>query len=186
MDTEYKRQERILCGLALGLGLAALVLSVFFFPRPPAEETSLDAATVWRFVESEAARENLDPEFVYALIWAESSLRPRARSPVARGMMQLTRIAWTEVTDESYRQAWDWKTNVRVGIRYLAFCRDFLKARGSFSYPLLAASYRYGPYHVARHDFEIERLKRPENKIYARIFDGDIRPVPLPEAGGSG
>lgn len=135
---------------------------------------------VWAYIYEQASQEGLDPQFVYALAWAESSLNERARSSVARGMMQMTRPAWDEVTDESYRHAWNWKDNVRVAIQYLVFCREFLKKHDSYSYPLLAASFRYGPYYVQNKDFDLSQVKQPENEIYKLLFSGNTRPVRPP------
>jgi soluble lytic murein transglycosylase-like protein len=163
------------------LGICVALLAIYFARNlsPPVEQVS--AEEVWTFIAEQAPQAELDPEFVYALAWAESSLNAKARSSHARGIMQISRLAWKEVSDESYRLAWDWRTNIRVSIDYLAFCREFLKAHDSFSYPLLAASYRYGPYRVKDRSFDILQLKRPKNEIYKSIFNGNIRPVKPPE-----
>lgn len=168
--------------MALGLvaGLLAFILVKSVCSRPE----HIAAAEVWSFIQEVAPERGLDPEFVYALAWAESSLNAKARSSVARGIMQLTRPAWAEVSEVSYRQAWDWKTNIRVAVDYLAFCRDFLERHDAFTYPLLAASYRYGPYHVQDKGFDIRRLRRPKNELYRRIFEGEVHPVAPPESRG--
>lgn len=170
---------RIAAVLGVGVGLLAIILSQTLSHAP--EQVSPEE--VWAYIQEQAPQVGMDPEFVYAIAWAESSLNAHARSSVARGMMQLTRPAWEEVTDESYRQAWDWRTNIRVGILYLDHCREFLLKRGEFNYPLLAASYRYGPYYVQDRNFTIGQMKRPENEIYKRIFSGNIRPVEPPFSG---
>lgn len=181
IDHHYLRDERLLIRMAVGLGVVAGILA-FVLTHTLGERTEkVSPQEVWALVQELAPQRDLDPEFVYALAWAESSLNARARSSVARGIMQLTKPAWREVTDESYRHAWDWRVNLRVGIDYLAFCRDFLKEHNSFSYPLLAASYRYGPYYVKDQDFNLRQVQVPKNKIYRRIFEGNIRPVAPPE-----
>lgn len=86
-----------------------------------------------------------------------------------------------EVSDLSYRRAWDWRTNIKVGAAYLGHCRELLEEKDRFSYPLLAASYRYGFYHVKNRRFDMQRLKRPRNRTYQQLFDGNLNPVPLPE-----
>lgn len=185
IDQHYHRDERLLIRIAVALGILAGILA-FVLTQTLSERTEqVSAAEVWAYVQEQAPQRALDPEFVYALAWAESSLNARARSSVARGIMQLTKPAWREVSEESYRQAWDWKTNIRVGIDYLAFCRDYLKQHDSFSYPLLAAAYRYGPYHVENKNFNLRQLKEPKNEIYRRIFEGNIRPVAPPLAESS-
>jgi soluble lytic murein transglycosylase-like protein len=181
MDYHYRRDERLLIRMAVVLGVVAGILA-FVLTRTLGDRTEkVSPEEVWTLVQELAPQRDLDPEFVYALAWAESSLNARARSSVARGIMQLTKPAWREVTDESYRHAWDWRTNVRVGIDYLAFCRDYLKRHNSFSYPLLAASYRYGPYYVEKENFNLRQIKRPKNEIYRHIFEGNIRPVAPPQ-----
>ncbi len=178
-DRRYLRDERRLVRLAAIAGLAAGILAAFFL-WVVAERGAPDRIgpeEVWQFIEEHAPRAGLDPQFVYALAWAESSLDPRAESPVARGLMQLTRIAWEEVSDQPYRLAWKWQVNLQVGLDYLVFCRDFLQRHDRFSYPLLAAAYRYGPYHVKNHGFDINALQTPKNEIYQAIFAGHVRPV---------
>jgi soluble lytic murein transglycosylase-like protein len=181
LDHHYHRDERLIIRLAVVLGVVMGVLAIFLAQkyRAPREQVSPEA--VWTVVYELSPQVDLDPEFVYALAWAESGLNPKARSSVARGIMQITRPAWNEVTDESYRLAWEWQTSIRVGIDYLAYCRDYLKSRDSFSYPLLAASYRYGPYHVQDNNFDIKQVKPPKNEIYQRIFAGNVRPVAPPK-----
>ncbi len=171
----------MLIRMAVILGIVAGILAFTLTRTLGDRDQKVSPEDVWAFVQEQAPQRDLDPEFVYALAWAESSLNARARSSVARGIMQLTKPAWQEVSEESYRHAWDWRTNIRVGIDYLAFCRDYLKKHDSFSYPLLAASYRYGPYYVENKNFNILQLKQPKNEIYRRIFGGNIRPVVPPE-----
>lgn len=181
IDHHYHRDERLLIRMAVVLGVVAGILA-FVLTRTLGDRTEkVSSAEVWAYVREQAPRRDLDPEFVYALAWAESRLNARARSSVARGIMQLTKPAWREVSDESYRHAWDWRTNIRVGIDYMAFCRDYLKQHDSFSYPLLAAAYRYGPYYVKDKNFNVGQIKQPNNEIYRRIFQGEIRPVAPPK-----
>jgi soluble lytic murein transglycosylase-like protein len=184
IDHHYLRDERLLVRLAVVLGVVVGVLAFILAKNLTSKVEQVSPPEVWAYVQEISAQNDLDPEFVYALAWAESSLNAKARSSVARGMMQLTKSAWREVSEESYRHAWDWKTNVRVGIDYLAFCRDFLKRHDAFSYPLLAASYRYGPYYVQKRGFDLNQVRAPKNEIYKRIFSGNIRPVRPPPVTG--
>ncbi len=180
MDQYYHRDERLVIRIAVILAVALGVLAVILSQKYSLARQQVSPEAVWAVVYELSTQADLDPEFVYALAWAESGLNPQARSSVARGMMQITRSAWHEVTDESYRLAWEWQTNVRIAIDYLVYCRDYLKARYSFSYPLLAASYRYGPYYVQNKNFDIQELRPPKNNIYQRIFAGNVRPVSPP------
>ena len=122
----------------------------------------------------------LDPKFVYAICHAESSLDANAETSVARGMMQLTEAAWVDVTDLHYRQAFDWETNVEVGMLYLKRLKGMLESQEVFSYPRLAASYRFGYGALRKEKFMVSRLQTPVNRIYRKLFAGDMAPVPPP------
>ncbi|WP_269526548.1 lytic transglycosylase domain-containing protein [Coraliomargarita parva] len=167
---------RIAVALSSAIALLAILLGHHIRPRTEPVEPE----TVWAYIAETAPQSGIDAEFVYALAWAESSLNAKARSSVARGIMQVTRGAWEQVSDESYREAWEWKTNIRVAVDYLAFCKDYLQENGHFSYPLLAASYRYGPYYVSDKGFDVNRMRKPSNSIYRQIFQGNSRPVSPP------
>ena len=45
-------------------------------------------------------------------------------------MMQLTEAAWSDVTKLHYRQAFDWETNVEVGMLYLKRLKGMLGSQG--------------------------------------------------------
>ena len=136
---------------------------------------------VWGKISREAPGMGLESEFVYAICHAESSLDANAESSVARGMMQLTEAAWVDVTELHYRQAFDWETNAEVGMLYLQRLKRMLEKQGVFSYPRLAASYRYGYGALRREKFMVSRLKTPVNRIYRKLFAGDIAPVTPPD-----
>ena len=137
---------------------------------------------VWEKIVSEAPAHGLDPAFVYAICHAESSLNANAESSVARGMMQLTEAAWTDVTELNYRLAYDWKTNVEVGMLYLERLKVTLDRQKLFSYPRLAASYRFGYGALRKEKFLVSRLKTPINRIYRKLFAGQLNPVAPPSA----
>lgn len=142
-------------------------------PRPP---HFIAREQVQALVEVEARRQGLEPRFVLAIIEAESSFNAHASSGSARGMMQLTRPAWRTVTVVPYAQAWDWQLNVRVGIAYLAHCRELLVREGQFSLPLLAACYRYGFGTLRDTNFNLGRLPVPSNAIYQQLLQGNLPP----------
>jgi hypothetical protein len=96
-------------------------------------------------------------------------------------MMQLTEAAWQDVTQLHYRQAFEWETNVEVGILYLARLKGMLESVNLFSYPRLAASYRYGYGALRKEKFMVSRMKTPVNRIYRKLFAGELSPVGLPE-----
>ncbi|MEC7401685.1 MAG: transglycosylase SLT domain-containing protein [Verrucomicrobiota bacterium] len=135
---------------------------------------------VWKKIKEEAPLHGLNPHFVYAICHAESSLDANAESSVARGMMQLTEAAWTDVTDLHYRQAFDWRTNVEVGMLYLKRLQEILDRNEVFTYPRLAASYRYGYGALRKEKYMVSRLKPPLNRIYRKLFAGETAPVRTP------
>ena len=136
---------------------------------------------VWGKIKEEAPRLGLDPHFVYAICHAESSLDANAESSVAKGMMQLTEAAWSDVTKLHYRQAFEWETNVEIGMLYLERLKGMLESQALFSYPRLAASYRYGYGALRKEQFMVSRLKTPINRIYRKLFAGELNPVEPPQ-----
>ena len=181
IDHHYHRDERLILRAAVVLVVLIGCLTIFIGQKYSPRSEQVSPEEVWPLIYELSTQENLDPEFVYALAWAESSLNAKARSSVARGMMQLTRPAWEQVTDESYSLAWEWQLNIRIAIDYLVYCREHLKSNNAFSYPLLAACYRYGPYYVQNNEFDLKQIKAPKNEIYKRIFSGNVTPVPPPK-----
>lgn len=178
-DSPRGRPRPLLWKLAGGVGLLVLlfvgVFDIFKFrPHRVAPER------VWAFVQKAAPEANLDPRFVYALCMAESSLDAHARTSVARGMMQLSRPAWEEVGGGWYYGAWNWKRNIRMGVAYLNWLKNFLKKEGRLSYPLLAAAYRYGPYQVQAWNFDLSKKPEVRNRIYQQILAGNPFPVAPP------
>ena len=180
IDHHYHRDERLIIRVAVVLGVLLGCLTIFLTQKYSPVREQVLPEDVWALIYELSNQADLDPEFVYAMAWAESSLNAKARSSVARGIMQLTRPAWEQVTDESYSLAWEWQLNIRIAIDYLVYCRAYLKSNDAFSYPLLAASYRYGPYYVKEKEFDMKQIKPPKNDIYRHIFSGNVRPVPPP------
>ncbi len=144
---------------------------------PPARE---DIRSV---VQRESLKQNLHADFVFSICEAESSLRPDADSGKARGLMQLTEIAWKQVRTDSWRNAWDWEENIEAGTAYLAWCRNYLLSKNrNLTYGHLAAAYRYGPNALIRAQFDISRLPTFKNKIYQTLIR-DRRPLNHPRLG---
>jgi len=135
---------------------------------------------LWLDIEKAADQVGLKPEFIYAICVAESTLNPRADSGYAKGLMQLSKVAWKEVSKRPYSQAYNPQANLEVGAAYLNHLKEFLEKHGKFDYALLAACYRYGPYAVKDAGFRISRLKKPHNKIYQQLFAGNTAPVEIP------
>ncbi len=136
---------------------------------------------VWEVVSREGEKHNINPSFIFAIAFAESRFDAHANSRHARGMMQISKIAWREVSELSYRKAWDWRRNIEVGTNYLAHNRALLQKHRHFSYPLLSASYRYGFYTVKKSGVDIQKVKSPKNKTYQQLFAGVLDPVAVPD-----
>lgn len=154
-----------------------VVLLLLFYPKKHPQQF-IDKMEVWTFVESQAIRKKLNPEFVYSIILAESSLNAYANSGYARGMMQLSQPAWKTVRNLPYDRAYDWRENVTAGIDYLHYLRQFLERHEKFSYRRLAAAYRYGPNHLKRRKFSMKKMPKPKNDIYKILFAGEVLPAP--------
>jgi len=172
--------------MRLGRGIAFLLLTLwaigwmsgckYFDP----DANFIDDHKVWKKIKTEAPVLRLEPSFVYAICHAESSLNANAESSIARGMMQLTEAAWSDVTELHYRTAFQWETNIEVGMLYLARLKGMLESVDLFSYPRLAASYRYGYNALRKEQFMVSRMKTPINRIYRKLFAGQLSPVVPP------
>jgi len=161
------------------LGFVILLGGCKFFDR---DANYIPKEEVWKKISIEAPKLGLEPSFVYAICHAESSLNANAESSVAKGMMQLTEPAWSDVTKLHYRQAFEWETNVEVGMLYLNRLKGMLESQSLFSYSRLAASYRYGYGALRKEKFMVSRLKTPINRIYRKLFAGNISPVEPPSS----
>lgn len=151
--------------------------------REEAKKNRPSTVEVWKFIEQESAQAGLDPYFVFAIAQAESSLDPSAESAngFARGLMQMSEGAWQTVSDKDWDHAWQWQENVRMGIAYLVHLRGLLEKARAFSYPALAASYRFGPGAVKRQNYSVSSfLPRVKNRVYRQLLSGNLRPVPAP------
>lgn len=160
------------------IGLYFLFSGCQLFDR---DANYISEVEVWKKISREAPRHGLEPTFVYAICHAESSLDSNAESSVAKGMMQLTEAAWSDVTKLHYRQALEWETNVEVGMLYLQRLKEMLESQSLFSYSRLAASYRYGYGALRKEKFMVSRLKTPINRIYRKLFAGNLKPVEPPQ-----
>lgn len=159
---------------------AVFVLWSGMFRSAPHPQQAVTREAVWAYVQRKAPEYDLDPVFVFSLVKAESTFDSGARTNVARGLLQLTRGAWQTVSNKPYRHAWSWRVNLDTGMAYLAHLKEQLEAAGQFSYPRLAAAYRYGPNRLRSVDYDLSRLPTTNNRVYAAIFAGNIHPVATP------
>ncbi|MBE5778123.1 MAG: hypothetical protein E7331_02180 [Clostridiales bacterium] len=128
--------------IIIGVFAAALIAAVLFAlqvhyadetnrvldNRRRAEERILQQYPIeyQEWIEREAAKNNLNPAFVSALIMNESSYRPRAESNVgARGLMQVMEPTAADIAEElgmsnySFDMLYDPETNIIFGCHYL-------------------------------------------------------------------
>jgi soluble lytic murein transglycosylase-like protein len=172
------RTGREILFLSFLLGIFGLFSGCKYFDP---DANFIDEKKVWEKVNREAPELGLDPRFVYAICHAESSLNANAESSIAKGMMQLTEAAWSDVTKLHYRTAFQWETNVEVGMLYLKRLKGMLESVDMFNYPRLAASYRYGYNALRKEQYMVSRMKTPINRIYRKLFAGQLSPVEPPE-----
>lgn len=161
--------------------LVGLVYVLLLKPYP-AEQ--VDPEKIWPVVQKVGHKYGIKPEFIYAIIMAESSLNPQAATSSSRGLMQVSRVAWETVTKKSFDDAWVWQENIEIGTRYLAHCKTFLEQHGRFSYARLAACYHLGPSELKVCRWQMACLPEPKNSIYRKLYNGDLHPVELPKTTG--
>jgi len=181
MSSKSSIHQRIINSLLLLVLVIGAVGWMIAIDRMFLSNPQIPPARVWDVVETQAKQHDLDPGFVYSLVFAESSFHSRAVNTGGKGIMQVSRVAWEDTCDYPYdEQVWDWKTNIEVGVAYLAWCRDYLEAKNQFSYPLLAACYHQGPDEVRRKQFDMSRLGKTHNHVYAQLFQGNNEAVSRP------
>ena len=69
----------------------------------------------------------MEPSFVYAIVFAESSFRPHARNFGGNGIMQVSEATWGNMSNLPYRRVWDWRVNIEIGTAYLGWCKEYLE-----------------------------------------------------------
>lgn len=158
-------------GFIVLLGVLVGIQRLFFSDyRVPPE-------LVWSKVEQEAAIYGLEPSFVYAIVFAESSFRPRARNSAGNGIMQVSEATWGDMSNMPYAMVWNWRVNIEVGTAYLGWCKEYLENKNRFSYPLLAACYNKGPDFVRKTQFDIGEIGKTSNLTYRELFNGNLAPL---------
>ena len=143
--------------------------------RPPTR------SEIWAAIQPLATRYHLSSAFIYALVAAESNFDAQARNGAARGLLQIKPLAWHAVSTLSYEPGvWNWRTNLEVGVDYLAYSQAYLRRKTTLSYPLLLAAFHYGLDYVEDRDFQLVRIRVPDNVIYRELWSGNLAPVPPP------
>ncbi len=164
-----------------GLAVCALLVTAGCVAR----RGPVDRLEVWRAIQEPAARYQLDPRFIYALVAAESDFDARARQGDARGLLQIKPAAWATVSARPYLPTvWDWRANLETGVDYLAWCRHALHAHGYDSDRLVLAAFHSGFDYVEARGFDERRIPRPEHPLYRQLWDGNLQPLAPPAEGG--
>ena len=138
-------------------------------------------AEIWQAIQPLAERYRLSPAFIYALVAAESNFDSQAHNDAARGLLQIKPAAWRAVSASPYEPTvWNWRTNLEVGVDYLAYSRAYLHKKTTFSYPLLLAAFHYGLDYVEERNFRLQGIPIPDSPIYRELWSGNLAPVPPP------
>jgi soluble lytic murein transglycosylase-like protein len=173
-EVKVERQDRVIERHLLGLGVLVVTLTTGYMltglsgvrqaaqasPAPeqavasaettendvtPAEDDIDTQAGMDAFIKKVAAKYNVSPDLVAAVIEAESEFNPRAVSRRgARGLMQLMpKTAKTLGVDDPF----DPKENIEAGVRHLRALMD----RFGDNLPLVLAAYNAGEVAVIKH-----------------------------------
>jgi soluble lytic murein transglycosylase-like protein len=169
-EVRAERRDGVIERHVLGLGVLVLTLSTGYMltglsgvrqapPGPqeiartesaesestPAEDDIDSQAGMDAFIKKVAARHNVSPDLVAAVIEAESEFNPRAVSRRgARGLMQLMpKTAKTLGVDDPF----DPRENIEAGVRHLRALMD----RFGDNLPLVLAAYNAGEVAVIKH-----------------------------------
>ncbi len=123
------------------LALAGLLGLVFLFTCSRRGDAYIPKEVVWAEIQREAPQYGLDPAFVLNIAYAESTLNAHADTDYARGMMQLSHAAWSDRSDHSWEQAYNWRINLKVGMRHLQYLKSRLELKKRYSTARLAATH---------------------------------------------
>lgn len=119
-------------------------------------------------VEAEAARNDLEPELVWAVMRQESAFYPRAVSVAnAAGLMQVIPSTWdwiAELQDEQPGDPFDPRDNIRYGTYYLRWLMDYHDGDAELVIP----SYNRGQGYIRRL-FESESVSGDKDLFFRRI-----------------
>jgi soluble lytic murein transglycosylase-like protein len=123
---------------------------------------STRAAQYDSLIEEHANRHSLSPDFVRAVIQAESAFNPRARSP--KGAMGLMQLMPETAANYGVVNAYDPAENIRAGVAYL----KSLLIRFDHDESLALAAYNAGPGAVEKYGRTVPPYPETRNYV-ARI-----------------
>lgn len=110
-------------------------------------------------ITQHASQHALSPDFVRAVIQAESAFNPRARSP--KGAMGLMQLMPTTAADYNVTDAYDPSQNIRAGVAYLKSLMTQFKDDVS----LALAAYNAGPGAVKKYGNTVPPYKETRNYV---------------------
>jgi soluble lytic murein transglycosylase-like protein len=125
-------------------------------------------------IAEHAKQHALNPDFVRAVIQAESAFNPRARSP--KGAMGLMQLMPGTAADYRVTNAFDPAENIRAGVAYL----KSLMTRFKDDISLALAAYNAGPRAVEKYGNTVPPYKETRNyvsKIKSNSGSTDAAPV---------
>lgn len=155
--------KRFFRRLLVVLALAALIAAVLRVALSPDPHYTLrewvNGSQYWKYdrlIHSVAARHEVDPLLVKAVVWRESAFHPnKVGTSGERGLMQVTEIAaedWARAEKvETFlpTDLFDPKTNLDVGVWYLSRALERWKERDN-PIPFALAEYNAGKSRVDR------------------------------------
>ena len=111
-----------------------------------------------RFIKKASEIHNIPETFIATIITIESSWKPEAETPWARGLMQVSKYAVEDVNkaygyNYTYEDMWEPEKNIMVGTAYLALIRDRILPKDlpqELLYVSMAAAYNGGPYDMKK------------------------------------
>jgi len=125
----------------------------------PVTVTNRRATAFDDLIAEHASRHALQPDFVRAVIQAESAFNPYARSP--KGAMGLMQLMPSTAAEYQVRNAYDPAENIRAGVAYL----KSLLTRFGNDVSLALAAYNAGPKAVEKYGNAVPPYKETRNYV---------------------
>jgi soluble lytic murein transglycosylase-like protein len=126
-------------------------------------------------INEHAARHALQPDFVRAVIQAESAFNPFARSP--KGAMGLMQLMPSTAAEYQVLNAYDPAQNIRAGVAYL----KSLLTRFDGDVSLALAAYNAGPGAVEKYGRAVPPYKETRNYVSKITANAGARAAAIPQ-----